>query len=387
MATHSRRRPSVKVPKAQLAAYPDFIHDKRFLRLYAQLINRKINVALTRLPIGKIVSGHYERYGDRSVHISNLRSEYVPVLERAIRGGCRPRLEVYWTPLAPGGGTYVCADDEIALAAYSRLNVALVPCSILKPQKVHASEASIWVEARGDLVALSKAVPPVRGNYSSLVGVTVPPFPDLVRLLIEACSQTRANIITFHEDYDSGVHYHQMLHALLLRHERILDSISRMVALGRVEHASVLTRVAYEAFLNFYVDWLSPEFFGPRLQFLSAVRAAQRRGIETPDDSLAVLANLVEFFENTSDKARVSPLGSSFHTLIYPWLSLVAHQSYGFLQYEASDFRDADFLDPRSDVGQLGRWLDILTAALLVRIRNDIGIATEVSPTATSVGQ
>ena len=178
-----------------------------------------------------------------------------------------------------------------------------------------------------------------------------------------------------------------MLHALLLRHERILDSISRMVALGRVEHASVLTRVAYEAFLNFYVDWLSPEFFGPRLQFLSAVRAAQRRGIETPDDSLAVLANLVEFFENTSDKARVSPLGSSFHTLIYPWLSLVAHQSYGFLQYEASDFRDADFLDPRSDVGQLGRWLDILTAALLVRIRNDIGIATEVSPTATSVGQ
>jgi hypothetical protein len=245
-------------------------------------------------------------------------------------------------------------------------------------------ETSIWVEARGELVALAKTVPPTRDRYTSLVGVTLPPFSDLVRLLIKACTETRTNIVTFHEDNGSDVHYHQMLHALLLRHERILDSICRMVGLGRAEHASILTRVAYEAFLNFYVDWLSPEFFGLRLQLLSAARVAQRQGIKTPNDDLAMLANFVDFFENTSDKARVSPLGSFFHSSIYPWLSLVAHQSYGLLQYEASDFHGADPPDPPPVVEQLGRWLDALTAALLVRIRNDVGITTDLSPAATS---
>jgi len=384
MVTHSRQRPFVKVPKERLVIDPDLVKDKRLLRLYGQLRSRKIKVALTRLPISTIVSGYYDRQADSNIHISNLRSEYVPVVERAIRGGSRPCLDVYWTPLAPGGGAYVCADDETALAAYSRLNVSLVPCKILKPQKVHALEASIWVEARGELIAIAKAVPPTLHKYFSLVGVTLPPFRELVRLLIVTCKQTRASIVTFHEDDGSGVHYHQMLHALLRRHERILDSIARMVALGRAEHASALTRVAYEAFLNFYVDWLSPEFFGPRLQMLSAVRVAQGRDEETPDDILAELTNFIELFENTSDKARVSPLGSFFHRSIYPPLSLVAHQSYAYLEYEASDFHDADPVDLPSHVEQLGRWLDVLTAALSARIRNEVGISMDLSSVTTS---
>jgi hypothetical protein len=106
----------------------------------------------------------------------------------------------------------------------------------------------------------------------------------------------------------------------------MLDSILCLVDLGRIEHAEVLARVAYEGFLNFYIDWLSPEFFGPRLQLLSSVRAAQGGGDSSLDDSLSVLDNLPLLLENTSEKARISPLGSFFHSSMYPPLSLVAHQ-------------------------------------------------------------
>lgn len=147
-----------------------------------------------------------------------------------------------------------------------------------------------------------------------------------------------------------------------------------MIELGRTEHAEALARVAYESFLNFYVDWLSPEFFGPRLQLLSSIRAAQSRGVRSLDDELASLDNFPDLLENTSEKARVSPLGSFFHSSIYPPLSLVAHQSYIHLESELSSFEETEATDCFGRLKQLGRWLDVLTAALVVRVRNDIGI-------------
>src|SRR5262249_34503065 len=158
----------------------------------------------------------------------------------------------------PGGGGYVCFDDEAVLSAYAKLDFILVPCVILKPQKVDAPEASIWTEKRGDYVALARTIAPILDTYPCFIGGDVPPFTDLARFLIDKCQKTRAAVVAFHKE-GSEVHYHQMLHAFLRRHERLLDSISQMLGLGRAEHAEALTRVAYEAFLNFYLDWLSPE--------------------------------------------------------------------------------------------------------------------------------
>ena len=60
------------------------------------------------------------------------------------------------------------------------------------------------------------------------------------------------------------------------------------------------------------------------------------------------------------------------HESIYPELSLVAHQSYRHLEYEAEGFNELDS-EPLSSAEQLARWLDILTTELLVRVRNDVG--------------
>ena len=70
-----------------------------------------------------------------------------------------------------------------------------------------------------------------------------------------------------------------------------------------------------------------------------------------------MLSNFVEFFEKASDKGLISPLGSYFHSAIYPPLSLVAHQSYVNLEQEALSFVECH--DPTFDgrAKQLARYL------------------------------
>lgn len=283
-------------------------------------------------------------------------------------------LDLYWSPLAPGAGGYVCPDDEPALAAYRNLKFALVPCRILNPKTVDAPEASVWLEMREDKAFLAKVVPPVSDKYGAFFGETPIPFQQLMQNLITKCRDTRNIIIKFHRKGQSPVHYHEMLYAFLRRHETLLDSVARLIALGRSEHAGSLTRVGYEAFLNFYIDWLSPEFMGPRLQVLSAIRHAQSQGVEELTSSLPALTNFVGLLENASEKARISPLGSFFHKVIYPSLSLVVHQSYVYLEDDASfDDPSPDDAQDESYLAQLSRVLDVLTAALVFRIRNDVG--------------
>jgi hypothetical protein len=322
---------TVRIPLSKLIIERHIEDDDRFTKLYGQLILGKIKVGLTRLPLSRIKTGFYVRRSGKNVHVSELREEHVPILERAIRSGYRPPLELYWSPLAPNGGAYVCADDEAALAAYAKLNFELVPCRVLKPEKVNQLEASIWIEQSGEHVSLAHAIAPAIKDYASVVGVNLPSFPTLISLLCEQCRRAQAAIVAFHRDNGPGIHYHQMLHAFLRRHERLLDSIGQMVALSRVEHAEALARVS-------------------------------------------------DFFENARDKGKISPLGPSFHDLIYPPLSLVVHQSYDHLQQEASAFDDAIPDDLPWHVNQLGRWLDVVTAAIVLRIRNEVGMAIVTTP-------
>ncbi len=370
---HSRTETRVEIPLAHIRLDRTSNTNDYFVKTIIQFEKGKTKCALTRIPIKAITPGFYEHSGGKVVYISNSKGENVTSFQRMIRRGSRPIVDLYWSPLAPDGGSYVCPDDESLLAAYKMLNFALIPCRVLRPKKVDATEGSIWVEKRGGYISLAKAVAPTQDFYASLVGNRMPLFPNLTPLLIEKCSDARKAIVAFHEDEGSNVHYHQMLHAILRRHERVLHSIANLIALGRAEHAAILVRVAYEAFLNFYIDWLSPEFFGSRFQLLAAIREAEGQGVRSLSSSLDVLDNFTSFLENTSDKARVSPLGSFFHASVYPSLSLIAHQSYAYLEREASDFRSADEPDPTSVVEQIGRWLDVLTAALLVRISNEIG--------------
>ena len=297
---------------------------------------------------------------------------------REIRGGFRPTLDLYWNPHVPNGGGYVCADDETSLAAYRELDIGIVPTRILRPKPNALGEASIWLEQRGEYAAVAKTVPPGIESYSSFIGSPDVELNTILALLIDRCKDAQRMIVDFHEDASTDLHYHQMLHAVVHRHERLLDSILTLTRTGRVEHALGLTRMAYEAFLNFYIDWLSPQFFGPRLQLLAALRQQEVANRPLSENDRKPLTNFVGLLENASDKARLSPLGQFYHKAVYPGLSLVAHQSYAHLEREASFRVDTVSQSPLPE-GTLGHWLDIITASLIVRVRNEVGVPSSVA--------
>jgi hypothetical protein len=190
------------------------------------------------------------------------------------------------------------------------------------------------------------------------------------------CDETAKAIQAFHQEDENSPDYHQMLFVLVQRHMRALDTIYRLLQLDRMEHALGIVRMAYEAFLNFYVDWLSPEFMGPRLHALAKIRSLGKYDKDKSHPLLEGLANFTEFLENTAEKARVSPLGTLYHDIVYPPLSLIAHQSYRNIEREAYSF--TDFSEPAHPMPaeKLVIWINVVTTALLKRVQNDIGVAS-----------
>lgn len=372
---HKRSPTTRSIPLKDLKVDPGFVSDPNLVKTYIALHQGKVKSALTRLPAKLIHTGFYVRRSDGVIeHISNLSEFGVPQLQSIIRSGGRPTLDLQWSPHAPDGGGYVCADDEVTLAAYRALGISMVPCRVLRPIAQPGPEAAIWLEGKDERTALAKTVPPSIVGYASFFGDKQICIEEALEELIAKCVSTSEGVRSFHQDYNHDVHYHEMLHALTRRHARVLDSILKLVRMGRQEHAIGLFRMAYEAFLNFYFDWIAPEFFGPRLQLLSALRNSDSSEESVDNSAWEVLCNFPGLLENTSEKARLSPLGATFHKFMYPASSLVVHQSYRHLEFEASAFDDLESTETIFTEPQLVRYLDVLTAALLIRIRNDVGL-------------
>lgn len=371
-----RRSPKTKSIKlSNIVRDEAYVANDKLVRTYASLARGEIKVASTRMSTSQITSGYYHRNSDGSIdHITNFRSSGVAPLQKAIKAGMRPEIDLHWDPHAPSGGGYACADDEHSLAAYKSLNISLVPCRILRPKPISGAEASLWLEGKGKFPKLSKTIPPTLDHVSTFLGEHNVLPAEAIPFLRDICVKVMTHVTEFHESANYDLHYHEMLHAVVRRHVRALDTISDLIAKGRREHALAICRLAYEAFLNFYMDWLSPQLIGPRLQLIADLRKSERPGSLDKNPNWEALTNFPGLLENASEKARLSPLGSWFHNAIYPSLSLIVHQSYSGVELEAGNF-DATIeeSEERFSNDLLVRCLDMLTAALLLRVENDVG--------------
>ena len=372
---HLRLPETTIVSLDQIRVDEDFAASDPIVQLYVKLEQGKIKVALTRLHQRDLHSGYFERLSGSTKHTSNLKLEKVPLLEAIIKSGGRPTVDAIWSPLAPSGGGYMCPDDELALTAYRNLGISMIPCRILKPTKKMSIEAAIWLEKRSNQVRMARSIPP---KIDSIGFFDHPddkdfPFEERVSKITQKSSEIREEIIKFHLNAADKTHFHQVLYALLRRHERILDSVKRLIELDRVEHASALVRVAYESFLNFYLDWLSPQFFGPRLQLLSYVR--EMDGAKSAyDEGWKTLSNFADLFENTTKKGIISPLGERIHRDIYAGLSSISHQSYVYLEHEASNFWEAEPPEQLLTRHRVAQIVDMVSYALISRVANEVGI-------------
>ncbi|MBD8641116.1 hypothetical protein [Sphingomonas sp. CFBP 13733] len=371
-----RRLPEVReVHIPTLKTDPTFVFDNKLVSTYAALNRGEVKVGVTRMATTEIHAGFFRREADGSItHVQNLKKSRTSGLTEAIRNGLRPSLDLQWSPHAPGGGGYVCADDEYSLAAYRDLNIAVVPCRVLRPKPILGSEAALWIEPKGKLPKLVRTIPPELVAVATYFGGREVGPAIAIPHLRERCEATMARIEVFHKDEGYDVHYHQMLHAVVRRHARALDTIQVLIGQGRREHGLAICRLAYEAFLNFYLDWLAPQLIGPRLQLIAALRQKESATNRGKDPAWDMLTNFTSLLEKTSEKARLSPLGDWFHDAIYHSLSLVVHQSYSELELEAGNFaHDVEQSQENFSDRRLVQCLDMLTAALLTRVSNEVG--------------
>jgi hypothetical protein len=370
-----RRAPETKLlPISALQVDSAIEVDALYVELLKKAERAKLMIGLTRLSLIELTPGFFQRSAGRTEHISNLEElqAAVPGAAEKIRSGWRPSLDVYWSPLAPNGGGYVCPDDEVTFEAYRVLNIQAVPCRVLQPKVVSASEGVIWIEKTGQGIDLNREVAPAcPQRYAGLRISSRASFGDSCSKMIGACRAIQSGVKRFHrQSLSSDPHYHQMLYAAVSRHIRLLETIQLLVEEDRIEHAGAIARLGYEAFLNFYLDWLSPEFVGPRFQLLAIVREEGR-----DPALLSSFVKLVGLFENTTRKARLGPLGEHFHDKTYPALSLIAHQSYAYLEREASGFGRGTPKPVKGARRQLAVRLNILTTAFLTRVANEVGLA------------
>jgi len=379
---HRRLPKTVSIPISEISSPELSEADQTFVKANIDFLTGKIPASLTRVPISEISPGFYIRAEDGTISHSReldmeLDREWVNAAKARIQAGLRPLLDLFWNPHRPPSGGFVCPDDENALAAYTQLGISLVPCRIMRPKPTPRGEAALWVQVRGEKLCLAKAVPVISFDCLPAFRFDEADAPSQsLSALMQECDETATAIRSFHRGHEDAPHYHQMLFAMVQRHKRAIDTVRLLLELNRMEHALAVTRMAYEAFLNFYVDWLSPEVMGPKLQFLAEIRSWGKTRKDEADKLLPRLANFTQFLENTAEKARVSPLGSIYHDIVYPPLSLVAHQSYQNIERESQSFLDSSDLLTPLPPAKLVLWMNVITYALISRVQSDIGPAS-----------
>lgn len=381
---HNRLIPFEMISPKLINSGGDFREDKLFTSLYTKLLTGKIDAGLTRLDERKIKIGFYEWSNDGPKHFEDEKAKFVPMMERAIRSGERPLLHIYWSPVNPLTSKFVCADDQATLAAYRKCGIRRVPCLVMapKPNSIHES-AILFRGVSGDenYRGYLKKTPK---TFAAIVGgKTLTPIQS-IDLMIERCQLVRGQVRAFHLECEERVHYHHTLHAAVRSHENTLMGIRILLEQGNASSAMALVRVAYEGFLNFYIDWLSPDFFGPRLHYVSItrVRNAQEKRLndgKRMHDARDAVGNLIDLIDKTSSKAEISPLGEYFYDIVYPALSLVSHHDYSEIQSETMDLPDVDVKHAADRARAIVSWLDVITGELTTRVGDDVGAPANVA--------
>lgn len=370
-----KRLPKIRLMPASEIRVPEGLEtDPQFQSKLIKVMKGEAPVALTRLPVSHIVEGFYRKTSGQPEHVVNRELvEGAGRLIQAIRGGHRPSIEVYWSALNPRPHKYVCPDAEAAVVAYRELGISQIPVRVMNAKKSRLTESAICIYEAGEREGYSHSIVVPRTRYRSFWGASPPKPEDAIARLAQLCAPLEAEIARFHKPF-LEIHYHHVIREQVIRHRELLESMGLLLSIGRVSHCFALLRLMYEGFLNHYLDWLSPEIFGPRLHALSAFRRHQARErredrVCKDDEIRDALGGLLPLLESVEQKAQLSPLGGSFYRSVYPTLSFVVHQDYG----EKSAPLDWGEADSARDAEILVIWADAITATLLWTISSDLG--------------
>jgi len=374
----------------------DVEEDEIFSKKYIDFLTGKSNAYLTRISLSRIKPGFYKRHNNMWKYvIDDINKEHLELMIREIRIGFRPTLHLYENLNENCPFDFVCSDDVVIYEAYKVLGIKQVPSILLGTKK--GLEESAFISKRFEDSGENRSyfiysTVNINNNlYTSLLG----PNPDIST--IEGIAQLeiyfqklKLNLKKFHLPGTFEIHYHEVMYSILIRIEEMLKSIKILLTEGLTFQATCILRSLYELSLNFYVSWLSPIDMIQMLQISSVISEAEWKKIcesrykEQMDNGLSQQkADAIKktkqyqysFVNKVIEKARFSPLGETFYTETYTFLSDIVHHDFSMsaryksvLELGDTYIFDADIL---TDILRL---TDISATMVYTRIRDDIGV-------------
>jgi hypothetical protein len=372
----------------------DHVDDELFLSRYVAFLRGKIPIHETRLSLSLIRRGFWKRSEDKWVLIENKFTDSdIADAIAMVRLGSRPILHLYENPNPDDSTRFVCADDVVMHAAYEKLGIRRVPVALMgKPRDIEESCLSVRCYLRkreNHIVLLAGVVPVTHKLVPSVLGPSKPKLNESWERLLEILTETKSALKQFHQPGNIKFHYHHTLYSVLLRAEECVDSMRLLVEVNKPMVAAGLLRSLYELSLVFYVDWLAPEQTFRYLQMASVQSEKQweatceewrRADIAAGTSSLEAKnikdAHMRAFRLGSivGERARLFPLGEKFQSDVYSFLSDVIHHDFSMAARYAHTLDHGDEAVYYSDVIQtIVHLTDVLVAAIVTRIRDDIG--------------
>jgi hypothetical protein len=396
--TLQRDVPSVEVPVNKIRVRDDVEHDPIFHNMYTRFLRGKLTTTSSRLPLAMIAEGFYRPGDDEQVEYrcDNPDPSIVRYIMKMMRRGHRPPLYVYKNIKPDDPRPFVCPDDVAPHRAYTQLGIAVVPVHILSRGETPLTESGIvmrsyptkrpvWppVHMEGTIATTHRMVPGFLGmnlrddHVASL---------DLLR---EPVQEAMRKLDAFHDRDDSSFHYHHTLHSYLYRLDEAIHACSVLIKEDLWYPTVPVLRSIYEASLNFYLEWLSPE--STHLYFklnstltkkdVDRVITASALGADAGEDRSwkASVKRMTTLAGNVREKAALSPTGVDFHERIYSFLSGVAHQDFHMVAEYANTFLGAS---DRPNLGETDQrfiiqCLDVVAGMICTRVMDDIGTVQE----------
>lgn len=401
-----RSLPTKLIPIDQIKSNEDHITDEIFLSRYKAFLLGKAVVHETRISLESIRRGFWRKaqHGNWELIEDPIKQEYLHDTIAMIRLGNRPALHLYENPNQGDDKRFVCADDAIPHAAYENLGISKVPVVLMaKPRNMEESCLSVRCfqrKKKGTIALLDSMVPVIHEMVPSILGTEKPDLVECLDALIESLRATKESLRAFHQPGAVTLHYHHTLYSVLFRAEECLDSMKLLIGKGRFLPAAALLRSLHELALVFYVDWLAPSQTHRYLQMASVsserewevtcedwrkediaagTSPLEAKGIKDAHMRALRLGSVV------SERARIFPLGEDFHRDVYSFLSDVVHHDFSMTARYTHTLEHGDDAVYSIDVLNTVKHLsDLLVAAIVTRIRSDIG-STTATPTRVAV--
>lgn len=382
----------IKVPQGR-------VEDEFFGSRYSAFLQGKAPIHETRISLSNVRRGFWKRSEGRWQLIEDPFSESdIAEVAAMVRLGSRPVLHLYENPNSEDTKRFVCSDDAVVHAVYERLGLSKVPVAVMaKPSGLEESCLSVRCfprKGKEPIPLLEGVVPVTHELVPSILGTEKRPVAESFERLLASLSDTKLALRRFHQPGSTTLHYHHTLYSVLHRGEECVEAMHLLIEGRKPLSAAALLRSLHELVLVFYVDWLAPEHTYRYLQMASVqsekqweATCEQWRRVDiaagtSPLEAKSIKDAHMRAFRLGSivgERARLFPLGQEFQSDIYSFLSDIIHHDFSMAARYAHTLDHGDEAIYHGEVVHTILYLaDVLVAAIVTRIRDDIGIGQEV---------